>query len=381
MGLRAAVYGEFNYRRDEQGISTDQSFALFAARLEDFVDELVLVGRLDPEPGRTHHALKGSFSFVALPDYPSLAHLTAALRAAVASVPALWRVAGRVDAVWLLGPNPLAIAFALIARLRGCRVVLGVRQDIVALTRARHRGRVLNAAARALERTWRLLARRFPVVTVGDDLAARYSASREVVPISVSLVEDSEIATADDALGRDWSGELRVLSVGRLEPQKNPLILADVLAILRERDPRWRMVVCGSGSLERELAGRMTERGVADAAELRGYVPVEAGLAGLYRDCHLFLHVSRTEGFPQVLVEAFAAGLPSVATDVGGVGGWAAPGARLVPPGDAVAAADALEALASDSEAREAVVRAALGIAREHTAAEQCARVAALLRG
>ena len=40
----------------------------------------------------------------------------------------------------------------------------------------------------------------------------------------------------------------------------------------------------------------------------------------LYRESHAFVHVSFTEGVPKVLVEALAAGLPIVATNVGGVG-------------------------------------------------------------
>ena len=38
-------------------------------------------------------------------------------------------------------------------------------------------------------------------------------------------------------------GELRILTVGRLETEKNPLLLADVLARLHERDPRFRLLI------------------------------------------------------------------------------------------------------------------------------------------
>src|SRR6266576_3640526 len=111
--LRVAVYGEFNYRRDADGLSSDQSFALFMVRLAAFVDRLVVVGRLDPVPGVTHHRLSGDFEFVALTDYASLANLPAVLRATLASIPRLWRSLDEVDAVWLLGPNPLGVVFAL----------------------------------------------------------------------------------------------------------------------------------------------------------------------------------------------------------------------------------------------------------------------------
>jgi glycosyltransferase involved in cell wall biosynthesis len=345
------------------------------------VQRLLIVGRLDPEPGSTHHRLSGDFEFQALPDYPSLASFSKVLRATFGSIPTLWRSLDDVDAVWLLGPNPLGIVFALLAKLRRRRVVLGVRQDIVALTRSRYGSGAHLAAAAVLERAWRALGRFGTVITVGSEIESQYAGAREVVPISVSLVGENDLATHAVASGRDYDGAVTVLSVGRLEPQKNPLLLADVIAELHNRDPRWRLVVCGSGSMEEELSARVAELGISELAELRGYVPVEGGLTELYRDSHLFLHVSWTEGFPQVLVEAFAAGLPTVATAVGGVEAWGAEGALLIPPGDASAAADALERLAGDRELRERLIRAELDIARRHTAEAECARVAEALSG
>jgi len=180
---RVAVYGEFNYVRDAEGLSTDQSFALFVAHLASTCERLVVVGRLDPEPGRTHHPLPDDLEFVALPDYPSLARKMDVLRATAASVPILWRTLANVDSVWLLGPNPLGIVLALLAKVRRRRVVLGVRQDIVALTESRHGRGATYAAAVALELAWRLLARRSTIVTVGADLERQYAHAQQVVQL------------------------------------------------------------------------------------------------------------------------------------------------------------------------------------------------------
>jgi glycosyltransferase involved in cell wall biosynthesis len=106
-------------------------------------------------------------------------------------------------------------------------------------------------------------------------------------------------------------------------------------------------------------------------------VPIDGGLLDLYRRSHAFLHVSLTEGFPQVLVEAFASGLPVVATAVGGVPEAAAGAALLVQPRDAAAAADALERIIADADLRERLIAAGLERAREGTleaAAERLAR-------
>ena len=70
-----------------------------------------------------------------------------------------------------------------------------------------------------------------------------------------------------------------------------------------------------------------------DRAELLGYLPIHGGLMDRYRSVNAFLHVSWTEGMPQVLLEAFAAGTPVVATAVGGVPEAAGDAALLIPAG------------------------------------------------
>ena len=120
---------------------------------------------------------------------------------------------------------------------------------------------------------------------------------------------------------------------------------------------------------------------MAEQVELRGYVPNDAGLAELYHRSHAFLHVSWTEGLPQVLLEALAAGLPTVATDVGGVGDAIGDAALHIAPGDPAAAAAALERIAADPALRGRLVDAAHRYALEHTAERESERVAELLAG
>lgn len=300
----------------------------------------------------------------------------------VRSMRRFWRVLEDVDAVWLLGPHPLSVAFAALAALRRRRVALGVRQDLPSYVRTRHPDRrLIHLSALLLEGAYRLLARGLSVVAVGPELARHYRGARRLITISVSLVRESDLVRADAAEGRTYDGEVRVLSVGRLDPEKNPLLLADVLARLRERDDRWRLTVCGEGTMTEALAGRLAALGVAGHADLLGYVPIDGGLMAVYRDSHAFLHASWTEGLPQVLFEAFAAGLPVVATDVGGVRDTVGGGALLVPPGDPEAAAAALRRIAEDPPLRRRLIEAGLSRASEHTMESQCRRVARFLAG
>jgi glycosyltransferase involved in cell wall biosynthesis len=376
--MRVAIYADLEYAADAEAVYAREAFALFAAALRDHVDTVVLVGRLDSD-ARTAglDRLRSDVEFVALPHYPSLARPWRAAIAGVRSVRTFNRVLGEVDAVWLLGPHPLALMFAVMSRVRRRRVVLGVREDLPTYVRLRRPGRHdLQLAACALEAAWRALAAGRPAAVVGEELERRYRAARPLLGLTVSLVRAADVA---EPHGRSPDrDERRVLSVGRLDPEKNPLLLADVLARLREHGGRWRLLVCGAGSLAGELASRLRELGVATDAELLGHVDRER-LRTLYASSDALLHVSWTEGVPQVLLEAFAAGLPVVATDVGGVRRAAGEAALLAPAGDASAAADALRRVVHDDALRTRLVRAGTINARAHTLEAETGRLAALL--
>ena len=169
--------------------------------------------------------------------------------------------------------------------------------------------------------------------------------------------------------------------MSRLEAEKNPLLLADVLAELRAGGRDWRLAVAGEGELRDELAARLDELGVAASADLAGYVPIDGGLNDMYRGAHAFLHVSWTEGLPQVLIEAFAAGTPVVATDVGGIRAAVGDAALLIPAGDAAAAVSALTRLADDPELRRELIDRGLAYVRERTLEAETGRVARFLDG
>jgi glycosyltransferase involved in cell wall biosynthesis len=381
--VRLAVYTDYEYRSDGVHRYGQRAFVVFLEALRPHVERLVLVGRLDPRPGRSHYPLHEDTELLGLPHYESLGHPWSVARSLFVSVARFWRLLDDVDTVWVLGPYPHSVLLAAIAILRRRRLVLGVRQDMPLYVRSRRPDRRwMHWSADVLEAVWRLLARRYAVVVVGPELERKYreSHARSVLASTVSLVSKSDLAAAADAVAaRSYDGALTALTVGRLDAEKNPLLLADVMALLCAGKRRWRLLVCGDGPMRDALQARLRELGLLDRVELLGYVPVDGGLLDLYRASHAFLHVSWTEGFPQVLVEAFASGLPTVATAVGGVPAAASGAALLIEPDDAPAAAAALERIAGDAELRNRLVEAGLERAREGTLETASERLAEFL--
>jgi phosphatidylinositol alpha 1,6-mannosyltransferase len=371
--LRLGVYADLRWRREDEVVSTDFAFAEFVGALVDRVDELVVFGRLDPAPGREPYTLPPAARFVGLPHYPRVTALLALARSLRAARRAFAAELGGLDAVWLFGPHPLSLAFAREARRAGVPVFLGVRQDFPRYVAGRLPGRGWAwavPAAHGFELAWRRLARQAPAVVVGEELARRYRRSGgAVLAAGVSLVRAGDLVPVEEAVARSWEGDLRLLWVGRIEPEKNPLLLADVLDRL---DPRWRLTVVGTGSLRDELAGRLAGR-----AELAGYVPWGPELRERYRSAHALVNVSDTEGVPQVIFEAHASGVPVVATAVGGVPDALRGGESglLVPPRDAGAVAAALERLAAEPELRQRLTRAGLRQAGGETMDAQLDRI------
>jgi glycosyltransferase involved in cell wall biosynthesis len=377
--MRLAVYTDYPYHRAGEEVYAERAFALFLARLASHFERFSVIGRLAPPSERGRYALGERVELVPLPYYARLSEPLPVMKALAGSIRQYWRALGDSDCVWLLGPHPIAFLFAAAAWLRRKRVVLGVREDLPEYVRNRHPGRrPMLLLAWILDRAFRALGRFCAVVAVGPSLADHYRRSRRLLQLTVSLVDESEIV-APESKRLDGDGVLKVLSVGRIDAEKNPLMLADVLARLVEEDPRWRLIVCGEGSLSGALDARLRELGVDDHAELRGYVSQDGGLKSLYGECQMLLHVSWTEGLPQVLYEAFAAALPVVATDVGGVRKAAADAVTLIPAGDPAAAAEALRELSEDSALRRSRIDAGHDLVKAATIQTECSRVAEFL--
>ena len=135
---------------------------------------------------------------------------------------------------------------------------------------------------------------------------------------------------------------MRLVSVMRLDPQKNPLLLIEAAKHLDERRIRFHLTILGGGSLRPESERRIQELGLAHCVHLVGWGSQDQVRQHLRASRALVLS-SDDEGLPVAIMEAFAMGRPAIATDVGGVSELVETGATgwLVPKGDLRALADA----------------------------------------
>lgn len=151
-----------------------------------------------------------------------------------------------------------------------------------------------------------------------------------------------------EKLAEDSAGP-HLIIVGRLEEQKGHATLIDALPKVLQQQPATTLTIVGAGSLYDALVAQSRALGVHHAIRfLSGRDDVPA----LLRQSDLFVSSSNWEGFPTVILEAMAAQLPVIATDVGGSRELVRNGETgyLVPPRDPQALADAILRLWEEQE-------------------------------
>lgn len=207
---------------------------------------------------------------------------------------------------------------------------------------------------------------------VRNDLLQTYSLATErqihMIPLGFNLdrllaIGDAQRREARAALGVP-EGSIVIATVGRLTAIKQHTLFLDMAGRLARRSDRYLFLVVGDGELRTALESQAGKQGIDGRTRFLGW---RGDLDTIYGATDVFVLTSRNEGTPVALIEAMAAGVASVSTDVGGVRDviTGAELGALVPFGDAGVLADAVSSLADASSRREEIGRAARASVRE----------------
>lgn len=206
---------------------------------------------------------------------------------------------------------------------------------------------------------WSLRAAYRAVVVCGPfaRVIERRGVRRERVHIQHNSVKPFTTPRADDG---------SILTVGRLSAEKGHADLFEAVASLKDA----RLVVVGDGPERAKLERQASRLG---RVVMTGH---RADVAPFYAAATVFALPSHSEGSPNVVLEAMAAGVPVVATAVGGVPEILDNGRTglLVPPRDPVAMAAAIRRLLTEPETRRALAAAASAEVEAHYTPEAYCR-------
>ena len=111
----------------------------------------------------------------------------------------------------------------------------------------------------------------------------------------------------------DFSCEEKIIvSVGRLEDQKNQMLLLESFSMIKDKYPDYKLFIYGEGSLRNLLEDYINKNGLEGRVFLPG---VKHEIQEYIKKASLFVLSSKYEGIPNALIEAMAIGLPCVSTD------------------------------------------------------------------
>lgn len=185
-----------------------------------------------------------------------------------------------------------------------------------------------------------------------------------VIANGVDLSRFENVAPADLTRFGIPAGSRTILSVGRLDDQKNPELLLQAAASLLPRLDDVHVLFVGDGPLRESLGEQVRQSGLANRIHFAGW---RAEIPAIMRASTCLALTSLWEGMPNVVLEAMAAGLPVVAADVEGVRELLECGPCLVPfpSGQAADAQRALADLLADGDGRREMAKTAQDLVRQ----------------
>lgn len=200
---------------------------------------------------------------------------------------------------------------------------------------------------RLVERLTAPLADRLVTVSEADRALARRAGVG--TPAQLVRVHNGVHDVPAELRARPGEGPARLVVVARLDVPKDPFTLLRALARLRARE--WTLEWIGDGPRRAPAERLAASLGLADRCR---FVGAQGDVAERLARASVLLLPTDREGLPLSVLEGMRAGLPVIASAVGGIPEAVLPGVTglLVPPGDAIALAGAIASLLDDPGAR-----------------------------
>jgi glycosyltransferase involved in cell wall biosynthesis len=195
---------------------------------------------------------------------------------------------------------------------------------------------------------------------VGDSIRRVYDVDSVVIPNGIPLEPYHQARLQREETRRRegfTSDGVVFVSVGRLEPVKNPQLLIESFAVACGSMAKAQLILVGDGCLRNELSARVGALGLDDRVRFLG---IRQDVPSILCASDVYAFSSDAEGSPLSIMEAMAAGLPILGTAVGDVPNMVPEGAgRLVSPRDGGALSQGMKALYDDAALRNKMGHAA----------------------
>ncbi len=204
---------------------------------------------------------------------------------------------------------------------------------------------------------------------VADFVHEQVGIPRDKLLVIANGVDTQTFSPSSTTKAADWQPRI-IGNVGRLEPVKGTRFLIDAFAQVASQFADAQVWLVGDGTERQSLAMQAQQQGIAAQIEFLGMRP---DVATLLTQMDIFVLPSQWEGMPNAVLEAMAAGLPVIATGVGGTTEVVVQDETglLVPAADPTALAKAIATLLSDPALCRRMGAAGRQRAEQHFSIEQ----------
>jgi len=377
--MKLAVFSGQYFWFDGRHYSTDEAFVRFVASFHPYFEKITFCDAVAKESKTQAYILDPTNTEVCALPYFSVYSFWKNI---FVIYPRIYRaIRDNIqdwDIIWLPAPHPLTLIIAYLCHRKDKPFFLVIRQNLIEQIKHNNRGTKKSCAIAAvaiLEHITRRIAEKNLTFTVGREMYKRYRRSGSMVyEVAVSLISEKDIENTITAGRAEPCSPVRLLSVGRLDPEKGLNFLIEALEVLiREKRLNVSLRIVGKSykdGEERRLRQQLEKRELAKYVHFAGYVPHGPRLFELYRESDIFILPSLTgEGVPQTLFEAMASGIPVIATRVAGIPYLIEDGENglLINPGCPREISEAIMRIITNAELGRCLARNGLFLARRHT--------------
>jgi len=318
--MKIFAYNDFILLKEDENIYADDSHILFIkSTCENHFDDFCLGSRVSPLSGKGHYFFSDQEKhLLELPYYSSVSDF---LKRPSLLIKALFQLRSQLkkfDIFWITWPHPISF---LILFLVGSKkpVVLFVRQNLEALIKVRYSG-IKMSLGLIFARFVYLYASTFRsnamLVTVGKEMHQHLSSGF----VNSKHISDSIISEEYSVKERLYNvgNTLKLLFIGRLEPEKGLLDLINSVNLINKEIPA-TLTIVGEGISRIESESLSKSLGLTEKITFLGYIPFGDNLFDIYNSHDILMISSFSEGLPKIINEARAFSIPVISTKVGGI--------------------------------------------------------------
>lgn len=320
---KIGLYTEATYCSKFESIYTSDIFLLFIRKALP-KNNFFLIGRYSPNNQEGKHILdKSKEHLYKLSYYKNIPELIIKFPLYIfKNFKVIKTYIEKIDHLLIAVPSPLSLFFLYLANRNNKSITIFIRQETIELIKNRYpKSKIPLIVAKFLE--WILIHflkrnQHIPVFTFGSILTDKYkNITLNVIPLADTRYSLNDIILESDIRKIDWTNQIKLIFVGRMEKGKG---IENLLRTLKEiKKNNVHLTIVGDGNQTSEYLEMATQYGILDNVTFVGFIPFGEGLFSIIRKHDVFILPSLSEGLPQVILEAMACGILVLASNIGGI--------------------------------------------------------------